>query len=368
MKRSIEGSIYQSKDKKGWFARLQYNDNEGRRREKKRICKSHALAKAKIDELRLEIEKELSDRKTYEQMDAYYRKEYVHAAKFVGGKKVSGFRQDLRNVNYYLDVALQFFGDRYIDEITYADLKEYKKHVESIPTKHGRERSVSDVNHFLKRLRRLFMVAVEQGWLNVNPFDRGGALIIESFEDQRTRVLTYEEESRLLAACDKWRKHLIPIVIFGIETGMRRGEIQSLRWSSVNLERRFVKVESQNSKTLKSRLVPLSGRAAEVLTNIWENSRHAPFELVFGCSDFKKSFNTAAAKAGLDDVHFHDLRHTAITRWLEKGLSIADAMKASGHSQMRTFLRYVNQTEISVYETALKLDQHRPTLRLEKAA
>ena len=94
-----------------------------------------------------------------------------------------------------------------------------------------------------------------------------------------------------------------------------------------------------------------------LLNELWHNSprRHSAF--VFGGSDFKKGFNAAASEAGLDDVHFHDLRHTAITRMLEKGISPPLVMKISGHTQQRTFLRYVNQSESSVYEIALKLDK-----------
>ena len=357
MKRSIEGSIYKDKEKKVWFARLRYTDKDGNRREKKRSCMTHALAKAEVPKLKLEIERENSDRKTFRELDQFFRDKYVHPAKFVGGKLVSGFRQDIDAVKHYLDKALDFFGDRYIDEITYADLQNYKSEIASRPTMHDRERSVSDTNHFLKRLRRLFNVAIEQGWLTTNPFSRGASLIIESFEVERTRVLSPAEEDSLLAQCTKWRKHLKPIVIFAIETACRRSEIQSLRWSSVNLEGRFIKIESRSTKTLRSRLVPISARLATLLNELWQNSPKRSSAFVFGGSDFKKGFNAAASEANLDDVHFHDLRHTAITRMLEKGISPPLVMKISGHTQQRTFLRYVNQSESSVYEIALKLDK-----------
>ena len=73
------------------------------------------------------------------------------------------------------------------------------------------------------------------------------------------------------------------------------------------------------------------------------------------------------------EIHFiHDLRHTAITRMLEKGISPPLVMKISGHSQQKTFLRYVNQTESSIYDIAMKLDragfdQGKPDLRVAMA-
>jgi len=129
MPRNIEGSIYRTPDGKRWFARLQYNDNDGQRREKKRICLTHKAASAKIAELREEIERDLSDRKTFRQLDEHFREQYVHKAKFVGGKKISGYRQNIKAVEYYLDGALNHFGDRYIDEITFSDHKEYKRKI-----------------------------------------------------------------------------------------------------------------------------------------------------------------------------------------------------------------------------------------------
>ena len=169
--------------------------------------------------------------------------------------------------------------------------------------------------------------------------------------------MTREEEKKLLANCTGQRKHLVPIIVFAIETGLRRGEINSLEWSSVDLGRRMVKVESLNAKTLKSRLVPLSARAADALKQVWQNSTRKQSTRVFGGIDFKRGFNSACNDAGLDDLHFHDLRHTAITRMLEAGISPPLVMKISGHTQQKTFLRYVNQSEASIFDIAMRLDQ-----------
>lgn len=359
MKRSVEGSIYRSKDKKYWLARLRYTDQDGIPREKKRRCLTHELAKKKIDELKDEItegEFEVSGRKTYQQLDEFFRKNYVHEAKFVGGQKLSGFRQDIKTIERYLDRALEVFKDRDIESITFGDLQNYKAKIATMPTVHNKQRSMSDINHHLKRVRRLFAVAVEQEWLDKNPFNKGGTLIVEAFEAERTRILSASEEKKLIAACDRWRRHLIPLIVFGIETGCRRGEILTLTWENVNLENRSIRVTAKSTKTLKSRLVPISARLAETLSKLWQNSPRQQSSKVFTTGDFKKAFNQACSDAGLTDVHFHDLRHTAITRMLEKGISPPLVMKISGHTQSKTFLRYVNQSESSVYEIAMRLD------------
>jgi len=357
--RRDEGSIFRHEDGRRWVARQQYIDARGNRRSKWRSAATHEQAKSALADLRAHIQRELAGRKTYAELDRFYRETYVHPAKFVGGQKVSGFRQKIVALNHYLDAALRYFGDASLDEISFADLQAFKDSIASKPVERKKKpsvRSVSDVNHHLKKLRRLFNVAVEQDWLEKNPFNRGSNLIQVSLEVERTRILSPKEEGGLLSKCIGRREHLGPIVIFAIETALRRGELQSLRWSDVDFDRRQLKIESQNSKTLKSRLVPLSARAIDTLAQLRQNPERRRFALVFGGSDFKRSFTKACELAKLGDVHFHDLRHTAITRWLEKGISPAIAMKASGHSQMKTFLRYVNQSPESVYEFALKLD------------
>lgn len=354
--RSLEGSVYKTPDGKRWYARLRYTDTNGKSREKKRTCRTHAIAKAKIAELKAEIENVTGERCTYRDLDAYYRKRYVHEARFVGNKKVSGFRQSIATVNHYLDAALEHFGDKYADAITHEDLEDYKFKIENTPTRHGRPRSVSDTHHHLKRLRRVFKVGVQTKRIAANPFDHGDALIIETFETERTRILSHDEENQLLAACDnRWKQHLIPLIIFAVETGCRRGEIKTLRWSHVNFKTRTITIEQRNTKTLKPRLVPITARLQTTLAKLRRNTLR-PNSLVFGRADFKTAFNSACHDAKLYDVTFHDLRHTATTRMNKKLRNATLVMKITGHTQERTFRRYINLDETEMLDIAATLD------------
>jgi integrase len=392
MTRSDEGSVFQRGGQ--WFARLRYTDRGGVGREKKRQVPTRAAGWAKISELQNEIADELTDRTTYRQLDAFYRSEYVHEARFRDGKKISGFRQPLATVNLYLDASLVRFGDKPLDAITYRDLADYKTHLLNKATRTGGERSIADVNAHLKRLRRVLNVAVQSGWLTQNPFERGDPLIIDSHGTERTRTLSRDEEARLLASCTGKRKHLASLIKFAIETAMRKGEIQRLVWADVDLAGRVIRVRATNTKTEKPRMVPIFERCqttlAELRQNVlWGNSP------VFGAHDWKRAYTSACTAAGmcecrhirgdhgplekcrkcecpkyqvdakistLDDITFHDLRHTGITRMIEeKNLPIAVVMKISGHTQMRTFMRYLNQSTASVYEIATRFDGMRKT-------
>jgi integrase len=354
--RRDEGSIDRQPDGR-YLVRLQYTNAAGKRTSKKRLAASHELAKTKLRELRDEIARDLSDRKTFRELDAFYRREYVHAAKIQDGRKVSGFKQKTGIVEMYLDRLLNYFGDRPIDSIAFADLLAYKKLLLATPTIHDRPRSVADVNQTLRRLRRLLNVAVEQGWLNANPFNRGKGLIADSHETERTTVLSEKQEAMLLAVCcSPHRKHLRPLVMFAIDTAARRGEIEAVKWSDVNFDARSIRVKNKTRNVETSRLVPMPARLEKELAKLRQNVLFAN-SLVFDLGDFKKAWKSACDNAGLDGLHFHDLRHTGITRWLERGVSISDAMKASGHTVMKTFMRYVNQHESSMASFAEKLDK-----------
>jgi len=66
----------------------------------------------------------------------------------------------------------------------------------------------------------------------------------------------------------------------------------------------------------------------------------------------KKAFGRAAARAGLIDLHFHDLRHEATTRFFERGLNIMEVAAITGHKDLRMLSRY---THLRAEDLAKKL-------------
>jgi integrase len=357
MARHPLGTIRKSPDGKRWVVRLQFRDSKGRARGFHRHCHSYAEAREMLRLLQEKVQFADKSILTYRELDALYRREFVHPAKIIDGIKISGFRQPIAAVMLYLDRALEFFGDQLLTAITYADIEQYRRYVAAMATKHGRPRSASDINHHIARLRRVLNVAVERGLLKDTPFKRGSSLISRASETERTRILSRDEETRLLAACERPSRHrLRQMIIIAIETGLRRGEIESLRWNDIDLEKGLLNVQSTNSKTLRGRIVPLSRRAIDIFAKIKAERIARHDRLIFGRVDRKKSFAAACCEAGIKGLRFHDLRHTAITRWLEAGISPTLAMKASGHSQFRTFLRYVNPDADIIREFAARLD------------
>jgi len=158
-------------------------------------------------------------------------------------------------------------------------------------------------------------VAQREGWILRSPFAAGDSLISLADENKRERILTPEEEGRLLAACETPRRaHLRAILICALDTGMRQGEIFSLRWRDVDFENGLLSIQAFHTKTMKERQVAITTRLALELERLKASAPDNADGLVFGIIDnVKRSFTAARTKAGLNDVRFHDLRHTAAT-------------------------------------------------------
>ena len=87
--------------------------------------------------------------------------------------------------------------------ITYGDLLRFKEERLKTRTVRGGERAIASVHRELELLHRILTVAVREGWLLQNPFNAGDPLISKADEKKRERILTVEEERRLLAATDR---------------------------------------------------------------------------------------------------------------------------------------------------------------------
>ncbi len=178
----------------------------------------------------------------------------------------------------------------------------------------------------------------------------------------RERILTREEEARLIDGCEDRRQHLRALITVAVDTAMRRGELFKLRWSDVDLASGRITVRAENAKTEKMRVVGMTKRMLAELTNLWDKSPQNQNELVFGIvSTIKNGWKSLCLEAGVEDLRFHDLRHTATTRLIRAGVPVSEVMKITGHTQMSTFLRYLNQTHESVSESAKSLDRYLST-------
>ena len=173
--------------------------------------------------------------------------------------------------------------------------------------------------------------------LSANPVDR---VKMPPSSPARNRRLEDGEFERLEEAARQTKNpHIWPIIVFAIETGMRRGEILGLRWEHVDLDLRIAFLLL--TKNGSSREVPLSTKAAQALaTQRQRNDTPSPFPVT--PNGFRLAWDRLRSRAGLSDLRFHDLRHEAISRFFELGLNIPEVAVISGHKDPRMLFRYTH--------------------------
>lgn len=154
--------------------------------------------------------------------------------------------------------------------------------------------------------------------------------------DARDRRLNPGELEKLLAALASTRNvEVQPIVLLAIETGLRRGELLGLHWQHISLTNRTAHIP--HTKTGVARTIPLTDAAVDILGSL---SCKDGFVFAISANGFRQAWERLRKRAGLADLRFHDLRHEAVSRFCELGLSIPEIAVISGHRDPRMLLRY----------------------------
>ena len=155
----------------------------------------------------------------------------------------------------------------------------------------------------------------------------------------RTRIMDNTEINALFEALrPTGRKSIwmLPLVKLALETAMRRSELLGLRWEHIDLDRRTIFLQLTKNGT--SRTVPLSTHAIQTLTEIPRMIDGRVFPITHEV--VSQAFNRARKQAGVKDIHFHDLRHMAITRMAEKLPNLIELSAVSGHKSLAMLKRY----------------------------
>lgn len=154
----------------------------------------------------------------------------------------------------------------------------------------------------------------------------------------RQRRLAKKEELMLLDHAERVSPILQKIVVFTLETTMRRGELTKIEWRDVNMERRTILL--RDTKNGDARTVPLSSKAADVLREIPRRGRY-----VFNVKEdwITHAFKRACDNAGIHDLRFHDLRHEATSRLVElQRFNMMEVALITGHKTLQMLQRYTH--------------------------
>jgi integrase len=288
------------------------------------------------------------------------KKEYTHTFDELLSKYEEAMQGQryFKTKKYHLEVYRKCFSGMRLADITRYLLEKFKNERKALPVQSGvekmkegymqrvkdakpkRERSNASVNRELSTLRHIFSKAKEWEMMERSPFEKARALFLKE-NNKRLRFLSVEEADSLLSYCEGvvyW------IVKTALSTGMRRGELLSLKWSDI----RNGFIYLTQTKTDMPRQIPLNETLKEIFSSI---PRHITSEYVFCNREGKpfsyvaRSFNTALGKSGIRDFHFHDLRHTFASWLVMKGASLKEVQELLGHRDIEMTMRYSHLSE-----------------------
>lgn len=165
--------------------------------------------------------------------------------------------------------------------------------------------------------------------------------------DARERRLQEGELDLLLRACETVRNDWLRIgILLAVETGMRRGEMLSITWCDLCFTSATLLI--REAKNGHARRIPLTEAAVDLLKSR-SSGLASGRGLIFPVSGnaFRLCWERCKRKAaeeqpGISDLRFHDLRHEAVSRFFEMGLSVPEVALISGHRDPRMLFRYTH--------------------------
>lgn len=265
---------------------------------------------------------------------------------------------------FYVDRFRDFFGEKtLLSSIEYGHLKNYRNELRKRLTQHGKLFTPSSINSEMSCLRQMFKEAFEYKMIERNPFNDGKTLRLK-VSNERDRYLTPEEARRLHDACPVHLQHVVKCVL---HTGMRRGEVLTLKWNQIRngwiylpktktnrkrqipvsdeLARLFEHIKGGQAKD-KSNVVDLKGRPVEV---IGTKSEYVFTYKGKPIKEVKNALKSACKRAGLvygrdipNGITFHTLRHSYGSYLMQQKMDFRTTQELMGHKDPKMTQRYTH--------------------------
>lgn len=326
------GIVYQIRNQGGAISwGIEFYDENGVR--KRRIIRNAQSKKDAVLALNMQVQVEF--RKEYRADFVQKEIMFTEFAETYLNDYAKVNKKSWRSDYYYLNANLvPFFNDVFISRLNQYSVEKYKlKRV-----KDGVQKST--INRELACLRKMLNKAVDWEFLQRNPVS--GVKLFSEKDNLKERVLSSEEEKRLMQSC---ADHIKSIIKVAIHSGMRRGEIFNLKWQDVDLEKRELNVI--NTKSGRSRWIPLNEVLSKEFRRMKQISSQSEYVFINSNTglpfvDIKKAFKSACKRAKVQGLRFHDLRHTFASRLVANGVDLITVKDLLGHSSVRITERYTH--------------------------
>jgi integrase len=230
------------------------------------------------------------------------------------------------------------------------DIERLKSTLAELPTRRGASMKPASVNRHLALLKSALRYAQACGHSVRVPSQ---ALKMVAEHNVRDRICA-EDEYTLLT------EHAFPslrlAIVFAFHTGMRLGEIVSLKWEQIDWADRVIKLRAEQTKTGQARAVPFNQIVERELAQL---PRHITGSVlgVKSSASLSPAFTRLCRRIGIKDLHFHDLRHTFATNMRRAGADLFTIAAITGHKSLEMLRRY-NTVTVEDMHSALDRVRH----------
>ncbi|MEM8519446.1 site-specific integrase [Janthinobacterium sp. CAN_S7] len=255
-------------------------------------------------------------------------------------KTVSILKKGYEQEKYRIDqISRSVLGSKMVNDISSVDIATYRdSRLQTINFRTKKPLSASTVRLELSLLSNFFDISrIEWGFCDDNPVKN---VRKPKPPRGRERTLTPREERQILRySFAHSNPDLYSIVVVALQTAMRQGEILGLLWENVNLKLRIAHLPE--TKNGSKRDVPLSIKARDALIRLGVKSSGKVF--TYTSNGIKSTWRFMIKSLGIEDLHFHDLRHQAITNLFSLGtLDMMEVAAISGHRSLSMLKRYTH--------------------------
>lgn len=376
------------------YAFWDYIDHQGSPRSKSKLVKNPTEAERFFEQKREEEKTDVqvleNDSMTFAEYAGLYEQSHLGPPVVRDGKHLLGLKSYASRKSALVHL-ITYFGKRQLNSIKKRQVMLYKKARLHSTLKNGDFVKLATVNRELELLRHMLNQA-DDILIRVPSF-RG--MISKKQEDKRNRVLSHDEEMRLLAACETGDKqgrfkrlHVRPILICALDTAMRKGEILRVEWRDVDFDKNYIRIRAENTKTSEERGVPISARLRNELESMRTDQRPAPSDKVFRrkilghhagkqvsearfvdvASNFQTAFEGIRKDASVENYVFHDNRHTATTRFILSGMKESLVRKITGHRTLDAFNTYLNPDDKALNDEFVLYESYRAAMTTNAAS
>ena len=240
------------------------------------------------------------------------------------------------------------FGDLRLNQIT-------RQHIQTFHTRLSNEGlAAATSNHYLKLLKHSLNLAIDWDMLDINPASR----IPLFHEDNQVENLLSEEQLERLMMVLKTdeNRNVCLIAIFLLSTGVRLNEALQAKWSQVDQKNRVWRIPASNSKSKRTRAVPLNDSALDVLNQLTTRDRYenlfVNFQTQLPYTTISKVWGRLRTKASLPHLRIHDLRHQFASFLVNSGQTLFMVQQILGHSSPAVSQRYSHLSTKTMMEAA----------------